>query len=131
MKKILLIILIFAISCTKEEITEKTIIGKWYIYAANPMGILLNEPNRKSYLQFNKCDSFCNGSDFRSKDNSTGNFEYYLSDDQKTFRIVVLSEIGGDWSGVWKIDSFTATELTISSEHKYGIIVYKLIKNEK
>ena len=118
------------VSCEQSEDEvgpDKTLVGKWNITNTNLIG--LDIPADGSYLSFSDCDnSTCSGVDYKGSDGTSGTFTY-TQNNEVSIEIVDndMSE-GGNYNGIWAIQSFTATKLILKKTTLFGAMVITLKK---
>lgn len=122
--------IVFFSACTEEEelIADpaERLLGTWKIESASVLGITLDMAG--STVTFNACgDTNCKGSDYVSSDDVNFPFVYTLSDTNLTIEYPDQEAVG-DFTGDWKIDSFTNSSLNLGMSTLFGPMSYKLKK---
>ncbi|NQY11502.1 MAG: hypothetical protein HRT71_18545 [Flavobacteriales bacterium] len=124
LKSSLLILLIstLLIGCAKEQLPSLTptemLVGKWEITSTVLFDAHVSGDG--SFLQFESCNTTCDGIDFNGASNTAGNFTYVLSDDATSLVIDDKSNDGLTIGYTWEVTELSNSNLSIKTSTMFG-----------
>ena len=128
----LIVIMALLNACEEEEeemITNpyQRIEGKWTITEFNVLASDI--PTAGSYLEFSYCESApCSGIDYNGTDQTSGEFTFEFSEDEKSLIIYDDSGDGGSYGGTWEIIEFSNNKLRVTAETFLGNVLMEVQK---
>lgn len=138
MKKLLAILSIFSaltlvmLACGSEEdqkfVTPLSLEGTWVIQNADFMGDKIEGDG--STLTFRDGDRPVKpGADYMASNETSGEFAYSISPDQRYINIIDYSDDGGAYTGKWEVITTRENRIRLSMDSgTYGIMTVTLVK---